>query len=137
MFKLRDHLPLDRIITRFSAPTTITQFQRSSLDGNLIELAWLVTHGVNDNIFCLSSLIESAGTRERGSADVSKQAIEKEKRTRWCIPVISSRLLFPPLHTFMFSNNTCHQDQQPGPSEPTDSLPVFPTQNQSSMQVPM
>lgn len=60
MFALQDHLPLDRIITRFSAPTTITQFQRSSLDGILIELARLVTHGANDNIFCLSGLIESA-----------------------------------------------------------------------------
>lgn len=54
MFARRDHLPLDRIITRFSAPTTIMQFQRSSSDGILIELARLVTHGANDNIFCLS-----------------------------------------------------------------------------------
>lgn len=61
MFALQDHLPLDRIITRFSAPTTITQFQRSSLDGILIELARLVTHGANDNIFCLSGLIEFTG----------------------------------------------------------------------------
>lgn len=60
MFAPQDHLALDRIITRFSAPTTITQFQRSSLDGILIELARLVTHGANDNIFCLSGLIESA-----------------------------------------------------------------------------
>ena len=57
MFKLHDHLALDRIITRFSAPTTITQFQYSALYGNLIELVWLVTHGVNDNVFCLSGLI--------------------------------------------------------------------------------
>lgn len=61
MFTLQDHLPLDRIITRFSAPTTITPFLRSSLYGILIELAQLVTHGANDNIFCLSGLIESTG----------------------------------------------------------------------------
>lgn len=65
MFTLQDHLPLDRIIMRFSAPTTITQFQRSSLDGILIELARLVTHGVNDNIFCLSGLVDSAGGEDR------------------------------------------------------------------------
>lgn len=58
MLALQDHLPLDRIITRFSAATTITQFQRSSLDGILIELARLVTHGANDNIFCLSGLAD-------------------------------------------------------------------------------
>lgn len=61
MYARQDHLPLDRIITRFSAPTTITQFQRSSSDGILIELAQMVTHGVNDNIFCQSELIECAG----------------------------------------------------------------------------
>lgn len=65
MFALHDHLPLDRIITRFSAPTTITQFQRSSLDGILIELARMVPHGVNDNIFCLSGPAASAGVEER------------------------------------------------------------------------
>lgn len=64
MFALHDHLPLDRIITRFSSPTTITQFQRSSLDGILIELARMVPHGANDNIFCLSSPAESAGESE-------------------------------------------------------------------------
>lgn len=64
MYARQDHLPLDRIITRFSAPTTITQFQRSSSDGILIELARMVTHGVNDNIFCQSELIECAGGRE-------------------------------------------------------------------------
>lgn len=63
MYARQDHLPLDRIITRFSAPTTITQFQRSSSDGILIELARMVTHGVNDNIFCLSELIECADGR--------------------------------------------------------------------------
>lgn len=78
MFALQDHLPLDRIITRFSAPTTITQFQRSSLDGILIELARLVTHGANDNIFCLSGLIESTGGGE-GSADGLRQAVNKEQ----------------------------------------------------------
>lgn len=79
MFALQDHLPLDRIITRFSAPTTITQFQRSSLDGILIELARLVTHGANDNIFCLSGLIESAvvGGGWGGSADALRQAMKK------------------------------------------------------------
>lgn len=61
MFAPHDHLPLDRIITRFSSPTTITQFQRSSLDGILIELARLVPHGANDNIFCLSGPAKSAG----------------------------------------------------------------------------
>lgn len=75
MFALQDHLPLDRIITRFSAPTTITQFQRSSLDGILIELARLVTHGLNDNIFCLSGLIESTGGGE-GSADGLRQTMK-------------------------------------------------------------
>lgn len=78
MFALQDHLPLDRIITRFSAPTTIMQFQHSSLDGILIELAWLVTHGVNDNIFCLSGLIECAGGEDRGRADTLRQAMHKE-----------------------------------------------------------
>lgn len=77
MFALQDHLPLDRIITRFSAPTTITQFQRSSLDGILIELARLVTHGANDNIFCLSGLIESGGGGREGSADALRQAVKK------------------------------------------------------------
>lgn len=61
MFALHDHLPSDRIITRLSAPTTITQFQRSSLDGILIELGRMVPHGANDNIFCLSGHAESAG----------------------------------------------------------------------------
>lgn len=65
MFALHDHLPLDRIITRFTAPTTITQFQRSSLDGILIELARMVPHGGNDNIFCLSGPADSAGVEER------------------------------------------------------------------------
>lgn len=82
MFALQDHLPLDRIITRFSAPTTITQFQRSSLDGILIELARLVTHGANDNIFCLSGLIESAGWGVRGKCWRFKAGHGK-KRTRW------------------------------------------------------
>lgn len=86
MFALQDHLPLDRIITRFSAPTTITQFQRSSLDGILIELARLVTHGANDNIFCLSGLIESAG----GEGEV---LTVQGRPWFWCISPLSSRSL--------------------------------------------
>lgn len=115
MFARQDHLPLDRIITRFSAPTTITQFQRSSLDGILIELARLVTHGVNDNIFCLSGLTESTGWVGRGgrgregSADRSGQAIKIKKKGggggvqgRFGAFFLVSFLL---QHTFLFSNN--------------------------------
>lgn len=69
MFAPQDHLPLDRIITRFSAPTTITQFQRSSSDGILIELARLVTHAAKDNIFCLPGLIESTLRERERTAD--------------------------------------------------------------------
>lgn len=122
MFEPWDHLPLDRIITRISSPTTIMQFQRSSLDGILIELARLVTHGVNDNIFCLSSLMESIEM----SADVLRQDTEGEEELK---VVYSSHffLVFLPsvslLHLFLlFSNNTCCKSQQPGPSEPTDTL---------------
>lgn len=68
MFAPHDHLPLDRIITRFSSPTTITQFQHSFSDGILIELARMVPHGANNNIFCLSGPAESAGGEGKATA---------------------------------------------------------------------
>lgn len=81
MFARRDHLPLDRIITRFSAPTTIMQFQRSSSDGILIELARLVTHGANDNIFCLS---ETWWIQQEGGATLEGRAGEAAAATLRC-----------------------------------------------------
>lgn len=103
MFALHDHLPLDRIITRFSSPTTITQFQRSSLDGILIELARMVPHGANDNIFCLSSPAESAGGEGRQAPPPPPQ------RTRWfCVVRYASC-------SFLSCNNVCHGN---GPVQP-------------------
>lgn len=99
MFVLQDHLPLDRIITRFSAPTTIAQFQRSSLDGILIELARLVTHGANDNIFCLSGLIESVGGEDRGGVlTLSCRPPHEDKVALVHACVISSWSLLLPVH---------------------------------------
>lgn len=113
MFALQDHLPLDRIITRFSAPTTITQFQRSSSDGILIELARLVTHGLNDNICCLSGLIKSTGGVER-MCWCFKAVHEKRTRCFWFVPTCA---LLPALFVVVcglgFSNNARDENHRP------------------------
>lgn len=119
MFALHDHLPLDRIITRFSSPTTITQFQRSSSDGILIELARMVPHGANDNIFCRSGPAESAGGEGR-------QAPPPQRTREFCIVQYTSG-------SFLFYNNA---RRRIGPVQPIRTSIYCKTRGRTLVRVP-